>query len=121
MAVLGELESSVMDVLWRADGSASVRAVHTELARTRDLAYTTVMTVLDRLEKKSLVSRVRQGRQWLYSPSQTREDLIAGEVLELLGDDPAARSAVWAEIIGRLPIVDRDTLKKLLGSPRPVT
>ncbi|MDO5681447.1 MAG: BlaI/MecI/CopY family transcriptional regulator [Propionibacteriaceae bacterium] len=121
MAVLGELESSVMDVLWRVDGAVSVRDVHTEIARSRDLAYTTVMTVLDRLEKKSLVSRVRQGRQWLYSPSQTREDLIAGEVLELLGDDPAARHAVWAEIIGRLPSVDRDALKELLGRPPSVT
>ncbi len=103
-----------MDVLWRVPAPSSVRAVHTELAQERDLAYTTVMTVLDRLEKKGLVSRVRQGRQWLYSPLQTREDLVAGEVLELLGPEPQARRAALAEIIHRLPAEDRIVLKSLL-------
>ena len=47
------------------------------LTRDRDLAYTTVMTVLDRLAKKGLVHRERDGRAYLYPPAQTREELVA--------------------------------------------
>lgn len=103
-----------MDVLWHVEAPSSVRVVHTELATERDLAYTTVMTVLDRLTKKGLVSRVRQGRQWLYSPVHSREDLVAKEVMDLLGAEPQARRAAWAEIVGRLPQSDRGLLMELL-------
>jgi predicted transcriptional regulator len=114
MAVLGELESRVMDVLWHVADPWSVREVHTRLAAERDLAYTTVMTVLDRLAKKGLVGRVRDGRQWLYSPAQSREGLIAGEVLELLGTDQEDRRAVLEQIVRRLPAADRGVLVELL-------
>lgn len=101
-----------MDVLWHVGHSASVRDVHTELAIERDLAYTTVMTVLDRLAKKSLVSRVRQGRQWLYSPVQSRVDLIADEVMELLGEDPRVRESILGEVLRRLPPSDRGNVMR---------
>lgn len=103
-----------MDVLWQVGAPSSVREVHTALAQERDLAYTTVMTVLDRLAKKGVVSRVRDGRQWLYSPSRSREDLVAGEVLDLLGAEPQVRCAVLAEIIHRLSQADRGLLRELL-------
>ncbi|WP_425307712.1 BlaI/MecI/CopY family transcriptional regulator [Ammonicoccus fulvus] len=117
MAVLGELESRVMDVLWRVREPSSVRDVHTELAIHRDLAYTTVMTVLDRLAKKGLVSRVRQGRQWLYSPAQSRVDLLADEVLELLSEDHRVREAVLGEVLRRLPASDRGNVMRNLFPP----
>lgn len=66
-----------MDVLWDADGQLSVREVHEILARDRDLAYTTVMTVLDRLSKKKVVTRVRDGRAWQYRPAGSREEMTA--------------------------------------------
>lgn len=78
---LGELERAVMEQLWAAADAEStpisVREVHESLAETRDLAYTTVMTVLDRLTKKGFVQRERDGRAWRYVPSQTREQLTA--------------------------------------------
>lgn len=78
---LGELERAVMEQLWAAQDAAttpvSVREVHEALAESRDLAYTTVMTVLDRLTKKGFVERERDGRAWRYIPSQTREQLTA--------------------------------------------
>ncbi len=106
-----------MDVLWRVREPSSVRDVHTELAIHRDLAYTTVMTVLDRLAKKSLVSRVRQGRQWLYSPAQSRVDLMADEVIDLVGNDPGVREAVLGEVLRRLPVSERRGLLRRL-TPR---
>lgn len=66
-----------MDVLWDADGRLSVREVHERLGEDRDLAYTTVMTVLDRLAKKKVVTRVRHGRAWQYRPTGSREEMTA--------------------------------------------
>ena len=73
MNSLGELERRVMDRLWATPGPQSVRDVHLALSAERDLAYTTVMTVLDRLAKKALVRRTRDGRAYLYEPAQGRD------------------------------------------------
>lgn len=79
-----------MDVLWDADGQVSVREVHEALGEQRDLAYTTVMTVLDRLAKKKVVTRVRDGRAWQYRPAGSREEMTAATMrttLETLDTD----------------------------------
>ena len=115
MALTGELETRVMELLWHFRVPVSVRVVHTELLTERDLAYTTVMTVLDRLAKKELVSRVRKGRQWLYSPAMSREDLVAEEVLKLLGAESSVRRAALAEIVHRLSRADRWFLAQVLS------
>jgi predicted transcriptional regulator len=85
MAVLGELEQAVMDILWNRPDPLSVRDVHELLAHERDLAYTTVMTVLDRLAKKGFVVRNLDGRAWLYRPTNSRAAQIASEMLDLMG------------------------------------
>lgn len=84
MAMTGELEQAVMDILWGRSEPLSVRDVHELLSIERDLAYTTVMTVLDRLAKKGLVLRNLDGRAWLYRPAKSRAAEVASEVLELL-------------------------------------
>lgn len=66
-----------MEVLWRTDQALSVRDVLSELTKERDLAYTTVMTVLDRLAKKDRVTRELRGRAWYYRPSESRAALLA--------------------------------------------
>jgi predicted transcriptional regulator len=87
---LGDLERVVMEHLWQAAAAedfpgATVREVH-ERFRDREIAYTTVMTVLDRLAKKQLVTRVRDGRAWRYSPADTREALTAQTMRRTLVD-----------------------------------
>lgn len=95
MAVLGELESAVMDILWSHRSALSVREVHELLWQDRDLAYTTVMTVLDRLSKKGIADRKLEGRAWLYSPAVTRVELVRARIAELLeGLPPDERTAV---------------------------
>ena len=84
MPQLGGLESKVMEVLWNASSPLSVREVHDSLSASADLAYTTVMTVLDRLAKKHLLLRDRDGKAWLYRTAASREQLLVGEVLEAL-------------------------------------
>ncbi|MCL2781053.1 MAG: BlaI/MecI/CopY family transcriptional regulator [Actinomycetia bacterium] len=77
VASLGDLERAVLDTLWDSSGACTVRDVHRCLAETRDIAYTTVLTVLDRLAKKGLVTRERAGRAWRYLPAASREQLTA--------------------------------------------
>lgn len=107
MAVLGELEQKVMEVLWHAPGPRSVRDVHDVLTTSRELAYTTIMTVLDRLAKKGVVERERDGRQWLYVPARSRATLIAEEIAELLEGTVEERRAVLTEVLARLSPDDR--------------
>ena len=85
-----------MDVLWDSDGRLSVREVHEQLAADRDLAYTTVMTVLDRLAKKKVATRVRDGRAWQYAPSGSREEMTAATMRNTLAslDGQDRRSAM---------------------------
>jgi len=79
-ASLGDLERAVMDVLWASPEHLTVRQVHERLAPDRDLAYTTVMTVLDRLSKKKVVTRTRDGRAWQYRPAASREEMTAASM-----------------------------------------
>lgn len=84
---LGDLEQAIMDVLWsdRGDRGLTVREVLDGLTG-RDLAYTTVMTVLSRLEAKGVTARERDGRAWRYRPAATRESLTAQAMRSPLHD-----------------------------------
>jgi len=70
-APLGHLEENVLEILWAA-GESSVRGVAQKLERP--LAYTTVMTTLDRLFKKGLLDRRKEERAFLYSPRYSRHE-----------------------------------------------
>ena len=89
---LGELERAIMDVLWETTGPLTVREVSERLTE-RDLAHTTVMTVLDRLAKKGFALRERDGRAWQYQPAASREAYVTELMLSALdqaGDRQAA-------------------------------
>jgi len=93
---LGRLESSLMDILW-VRGESSVRHVFQSI--DRPLAYTTVMTTLERLFKKGLLERRKSGRAFLYTPRLTRmewEQRRAGDLISafLSGPDPSRESLV---------------------------
>jgi predicted transcriptional regulator len=68
---LGPLEIAVMETMWTR-GAGNVRDVSDRLGRS--LAYTTVMTTLDRLYKKGLLSRRKSDRAFIYSAAFTREE-----------------------------------------------
>ncbi|TFC96772.1 MULTISPECIES: BlaI/MecI/CopY family transcriptional regulator [Cryobacterium] len=81
---LGTLEQLVMDRMWSWGHPVAVREVLEDLQRERTLAYTTVMTVMDNLRRKGLLTRAKDGRAYVYRPAQTREQHTAafmGEVL----------------------------------------
>lgn len=72
MRALGELEDRLMSILWD-EHPLSVRDVCTRVRRSK-LAYTTVMTTLDRLHKKGLLARTKQGNAFLYLPEIDRAE-----------------------------------------------
>lgn len=84
MIGLGELEGAVMDVLWSVDDPVRVRDVMERLEPPRPLAYTTVMTVLDNLHTKGMVSRCRVGRAYRYRATRSREEAAAELVRQVL-------------------------------------
>ncbi|TSD93799.1 BlaI/MecI/CopY family transcriptional regulator [Skermania sp. ID1734] len=90
---LGELEARVMDVLWRSSDVIRVRDVIDDLDDDRDLAYTTVMTVLDNLHKKGWVDRERNGRAYWYRATKSREE-AAAEAMRALLDSTGDPNAV---------------------------
>ncbi|MEO3785864.1 BlaI/MecI/CopY family transcriptional regulator [Actinocorallia sp. B10E7] len=115
MKGLGELERAVMEVLWAREEPATAREVGRALAG-RDLAHTTVMTVLDRLAKKNFLVRERDGRAWSYRPADTREgyvtELMLG-ALALSGDRDAALAHFARSVTGDEAAALRRVLEEL--------
>jgi predicted transcriptional regulator len=99
---LGDLEREVMTQLWESKEPLTVRQVHERLSRDRDLAYTTVMTVLDRLAKKAVVTRSKEERAYKYAPAQSREEMTAALMLDALSASPD-QDAALAYFVGQLP------------------
>ena len=87
---LGDLERVVMEHLWTLahdhPNGVTVREVLSRLATPSTGAGRAVMTVLDRLTKKDLVTRERDGRAWRYLPAGTRESLTAATMRRTLDD-----------------------------------
>ena len=111
---LGKLEREVLNEIWRHD-EVSVRDVY--LAFGESVAYTTLMTTLDRLFKKKLLTRRKDGRAFVYLPTVSpdefeqgiREDVIDG----LLGHGAGAVQPVLACIVDTVSERDRELLDEL--------
>lgn len=88
-----DLELQVLSILWD-EGPASVRQVMERLRDGKRRAYTTVLTILQVMEKKGLVSHSQKGLTYLYRPAVRREQVAAPLVRSLLqnafGGDPSA-------------------------------
>jgi len=111
---LGPLEQRVLDCLWRRRSAASVREVRSGLGG--ELAYTTVMTTLDRLFKKGLLERRRDGRAYRYAARATREAFGAAQLRALLGRLIRRRGApapLLASLVDAVEEHDRALLPEL--------
>ena len=86
MPVFGELEQAVMDVLWSSPTAMAVRDVQAALAKERDLAYTTVMTVMDRLARKGMTTQRKEGRAYTYAARTSRAEMTADLMRGTLSD-----------------------------------
>ena|ERR1700730_2044893 len=111
---LGKLERQVLDEAWRR-GELSVRDMF--VAFDEQIAYTTLMTTLDRLYKKRLLDRRKDGRAFLYFPALSREEFEHGireDVIDgLLGHGAEGIEPVLACIVDTVSERDRELLDEL--------
>jgi predicted transcriptional regulator len=112
---LGRLEREVMEEAWER-GETSVAEVHKSFGER--VAYTTLMTTLDRLFKKGLLERRKDGRAFLYSPRVSREEFergVAEDVIDgLLDRDAEMVEPLLACIVETVSERDREHLDTLL-------
>jgi len=111
---LGKLERRVLDEAWRR-GEVSVRDIY--VVFDERIAYTTLMTTLDRLYKKQILDRRKDGRAFLYSATVSREEFEHGireDVIDgLLGRGAEGIQPVLACIVDTVSEHDRDSLDEL--------
>lgn len=107
---MGDLERAVMDHLWAAGDARTVREVHEEIGA--GLAYTTVMTVMQRLAAKGLLHQERDRRAHRFRPSRPREDLLAELMAEALGQAEDA-DETRAALVGFVQRADPDQVAAL--------
>lgn len=112
-----------MERLWSWDEPATVRQVLEDLQRGRSIAYTTVMTVMDNLHTKGVLSRRLDGRAYRYAPVRSREEHTAALMEEVLASS-ADPGATLMHFVGQMPPEEvarlRDALENLTddGEPR---
>jgi predicted transcriptional regulator len=111
---LGKLECRVLDEAWRR-ADLTVRDVY--IAFEERIAYTTLMTTLDRLYKKKLLQRRKDGRAFIYSPAVSREEFehgIRADVVDgLVGFGAEGVEPVLACIVDAVSDRDRELLDEL--------
>lgn len=117
MRNLGPLESVVMSLLWDADGALSVRQVLDNL-RDRDLAYTTVATVLENLHRKEWVDRERIGRVWFYRARVQSSEHAASLMREALTASNSPR-ATFLKFVDEISDDEATLLRELLAGATP--
>jgi predicted transcriptional regulator len=111
----GELETVIMDLVWSWNEPATVREVVTELRRRREIAYTTVLTVMDNLYKKGALRREPVGRAYRYVPVLSREQHGAQEMRQAL-EDSGDRSLALTHFVGRMTLDEAIALREALTS-----
>ena len=115
---MGELEEQVMQLVWKFPDS-SIKDIHKELQKTRNLAYTTVATILERLFEKGIVAKTEKDGVNVFRANVSRErysKFIAKHLIKKFvysfGD---AAITSFAESIDELPQDKRDHFKMLLN------
>ena len=101
MRGFGDLESVIMDLIWSHSVPVTVREIHTQLRDRREIAYTTVLTVMDNLHKKGWLGKAPLGRAHQYSAVVSREQYGAQLMREAL-DDSGDRAEALLQFVDRM-------------------
>lgn len=99
---LAPLELDCMNTLWPM-GEGTVRDIRDRLAERRPRAYTTIMTIMDRLARKGVVERRKVGRAYSYRPNLTVEDARAQALGQVLENFFAGSKEALLSQLGRAP------------------
>jgi predicted transcriptional regulator len=114
----GQLEAEVLGVLWAAGRPLPPGEVRDALSG--DLAYTTVMTILNRLHTKGVVTRRAEGRVFVYQPAASTAEFTAARMRGLL-EQVADPAGVLARFVDGLDADEEQTLRELLDRSRQGT
>ena len=116
---MGDLERRVMEHLWATSRPQTVREVRTAVSISRDLAYTTVMTVMDNLHQKGWVRREAEGRAYRYEAVSTRAAYAAALMNDAWAQSDNAAAALVA-FFGMMSDEQRHALRdavRIVGGP----
>jgi len=115
---LGELESDVMEVIWRSAGPVSVREVYVVLQKKRQIAYTTVMTIMGRLTAKGLLKRKDEGKAYQYLASYSKDRFLTNISRQIIKNFVSnfgeTAIAHFASELEKIPTQKKQELVKLL-------
>lgn len=115
---LGELELEVLEYLWDK-GSCNAKSIHAELGITRGNTINTLQSTLDRLYKKELLSRRKEGHSFQYESLYSRTDVLARKFSdlaeELAGGEMKSLIAAFVEFTSRLEDSKMDELEALIA------
>jgi BlaI family transcriptional regulator, penicillinase repressor len=113
--VLTPQELAIMKVVWRLE-KATVRDVHEKLRARRDVAYTTVMTMMKILEEKGYLTKTTSERAYEYRPAQPRNQVLGAMVRDFLDrvfDGAAAPLLLHLAKDGRLSKEERQLIRRI--------
>jgi BlaI family transcriptional regulator, penicillinase repressor len=100
---LAPLELDCLNMLWPM-GEGTVREIRDALAPRRPRAYTTIMTIMDRLARKGIVERRKNGRAYIYKPNLTAEDARAHALTQVIDSFfGGSKESVIAHLHGAQP------------------
>ena len=115
--LLGEREKDILDILWSRSDAASVRDVVDELQKKIDVAYTTVMTIMNRLVQKGILKKNVAAGQHVFRPRYTAQEFYRTLALQTFGRIRKEFGEVAiACFLEETDKVDRKKLKKLLAN-----
>ncbi|MBZ4018779.1 BlaI/MecI/CopY family transcriptional regulator [Streptomyces purpurogeneiscleroticus] len=116
MRPFGELEADIMRIVWASNEPLNIQGIVDALnGEQRQLAYTTVMTVTERLRAKGWLERAKQGRSFHYGAARTADDYSAG-LMEQALDSSADRTSALLRFAGRLDASEAAALRRALES-----
>lgn len=118
--VLGELELTVLNLLWQRP-DLSPKEVHAEIGAERGISVNTVQSTLDRLYKKQLLTREKQGYAYHYTAIVERDSLIANMISDVIGRfqlDGAASVAAFVQATETFDDEDLDRLEEEIRARR---
>lgn len=111
MRSFGDLEAKIMDAIWRAEESVTVQQVVDALAEAHhEVAYTTAITVIERLRAKGWLDRERKGRSFLYGATRDEAQYTAWLMEQALGTT-SDRSAALLMFTGTLNEAEVEALR----------
>lgn len=118
---LGELETAVLERLW-SSGASDVKAVHHSIGEPRGITLNTVQSAMERLFRKGLLTREKVSHAYVYSPRQSREELgarvVQDVVARLLRGEAAPVLEAFVDLAVRTDASNLDRLEELIARKR---